>query len=407
MDGLMKITQARILLYKSNPFYSYISLYLKPERKDMIGTIGIDKNGNLAYNEEFLKDKTSDEMQGLVCHEIGHLIYEHTQRRGHRDKDWYNIAGDVVINNLLLKDKMVLPEGVVVGSVFDELDNKDISKLTTEQVYDKIYKKNKKSPKLFCVIVEDDGKGGAKKGLAEAIGSAKKGKNIKGGASGEEEEKEEKGKELGSGEEAPDWKQIIAEAITFAKMRGNVPAGMERQVGALLNEKMDWKALLYKYIVHEIPFDYTYARPSRRSQVVGYYIPAIKKEALEIIVAIDTSGSISGRELKEFMSEIVGIAKSFNNLRMTVIVCDCEVKDSYELSNGNLEKVNEIKLHGGGGTSHKPVYKWVAENKPNVRFIINFTDGETEFPDAETVKTLWVLTHDIDVPFGEKIILDD
>lgn len=120
----------------------------------------------------------------------------------------------------------------------------------------------------------------------------------------------------------------------------------------------------------------------------------------------NTSGSIGEEELREFMSELVGIAMSFNNIKITVIVCDCNVYDTFEITNGD---VSDIKLKGGGGTSHKPVYKWVRENKPHCKLLVNFTDGYTDFPSNESVKTLWILSKNSadenTIPFGEVIKL--
>ena len=72
-------------------------------------------------------------------------------------------------------------------------------------------------------------------------------------------------------------------------------------------------------------------------------------------------------------------------------VCDYDIKDVYEIGNGNDDEIAKLILRGGGGTSHIPVYEYIKENLPNTQFLINFTDGYTEYPDSEEVKTLWVL----------------
>ena len=153
------------------------------------------------------------------------------------------------------------------------------------------------------------------------------------------------------------------------------------------------------------------SKPSRRSRVLGIYMPSVKRESINIAISVDTSGSIRQEELSEFLGEIVSIAKSFNNINMTLIICDSEIKDVYEVRNGNIQTILDLKIRGGGGTSHKPIYDYVKNNLPNTRFIINFTDGYTSFPDSEEVKTIWVLTKDSisedRLPFGEAIKLED
>ncbi|MHA1470598.1 MAG: DUF2201 family putative metallopeptidase, partial [Candidatus Asgardarchaeia archaeon] len=61
-------------------------------------------------------------------------------------------------------------------------------------------------------------------------------------------------------------------------MKGNVPKGMERLVEELLEPKLNWKALLRKYIIQEIPTDYTYQKRSKHSIATGFYMPATKKD---------------------------------------------------------------------------------------------------------------------------------
>jgi predicted metal-dependent peptidase len=94
-----------------------------------------------------------------------------------------------------------------------------------------------------------------------------------------------------------------------------------------------------------------------------------------------------------------------------LIVCDCEIKDVYEIKNGTIDTILNLKIKGGGGTSHIPVYEYVKSNLPNTKFIINFTDGYTTFPIDESIRTIWVLTKngidESNIPFGEVIKLGD
>ena len=171
------------------------------------------------------------------------------------------------------------------------------------------------------------------------------------------------------------WKKVFAEASIYAKQQGNLPEGMQRLVDMVLNERVSWKHLLYKYITNELPFDYSWSFPSKRAIATGVYLPHMKKENLEVVVSIDTSGSVGQEELSEFLGEIINIAKSFNNISMTLIVCDCEIKDVYKVANGDIAKIQDLKIRGGGGTSFTKPLDYIKENLPNTKFVIFFTDG--------------------------------
>jgi predicted metal-dependent peptidase len=163
--------------------------------------------------------------------------------------------------------------------------------------------------------------------------------------------------------------------------------------------------------MNTIPFDYTWARPSKKSISCGVYLPSMLKEGLDIALHIDTSASIGVDDLRDSLSEIVGIKRSFSGVTLTVIICDCEIHEVVELN--DYSDIDEllVKIKGGGGTSHVPVYDWIEENKPNTKLLISFTDGYTEFPkkDKEYIKTIWVMpttSGDIKVPFGETLFYE-
>ena len=187
-----------------------------------------------------------------------------------------------------------------------------------------------------------------------------------------------------------------------SKQMGKMPAGLERMIGNLLEPKINWKALLYRYITNEIPCDMSYSRPSKRSESVGVYLPYVIKENIEIAIAIDSSGSIGTEEITEFMSEIMSISRSFGSINMTVIVCDAKVHDVFDIRNGF--DTNDIKIRGGGGTDFRPVFSYLEENKPYTKLLIYLTDLMGEFPKSTNIKTLWVVKSGYEkTPFGEVI----
>jgi len=399
-----RLIKARVQLQKEKPFFSFLTMQLKfIEVPDMLkneaGGIGIDKYGNLYYDPIYIGKMTDDELKGSLCHEVMHCALEHLVRCNGREPQLFNISSDIVINNMIIKDGMSLPSNVYVprygnievfGVKLKNLDDK-----TSEEVYDKLWRKLSKDHKKqlkamkkfldglgdkgFDVHYYDDGKGKGKDGKGKS-------KGIKTGSNGQKPNDKE-----------VNWKKALIDACTHARQRGNLPAGMERIVGKLLETYIDWRGLLYRYITSQIPIDYTWARPSKRSFSLGYYLPAVEKETLDVMVAVDTSGSISDKELAKFLSEISSIVNSFKNVELTVIDCDCRVNGIHQMRNATVSDVmSKIKLKGGGGTSHIPVFDWINKNKPNSKFVIAFTDGYTEFPDKSQVKmpVLWVLAGD-------------
>ena len=403
MNSIDKLRRARIQLQSKNPFFAYLVLNLTIKEEKKIPSCAVDNYNNLYYNPDWINKLTDNQTEMLLCHEVMHIAFQHLVRNKQRDSFIFNMATDICINNLLeqnnfemIKDGLV-PHNNEIKIQHSNITIKDINSKSAEYIYDEIYSQIPKT-KQFVSFVNDNridehresdlsqngqkGKDGKKKGLTP--------QQIK-----------------GIKESADRWKKLLTEASTYAKQRGTLPNGIDRAIDGLLNEKVNWKYLLWKYITNELPFDYSYAKPSRRSQATGIYMPYMKRESIDIMVSVDTSGSISQKDLTEFMTEIVSISKSFNNVKITAMVCDCEIQEVVEVRNGNISKLLDLKMSGGGGTSHIPIYEKIREEYPNTKFLISFTDGYTDFPETELVKTIWVLPKNSnkEIPYGEIIEL--
>jgi len=393
MDIKDTLIKARIKLLYEKPFFANLSLYLKlVEKRDLPFPIGVDFKGNLYYNPDiFEKENYSfGEIKAMICHETLHLALQHLLRREKREPFLWNLATDIVVNNILLENGFILPKGSIILRYKNNL--------FAEEVYDLIKKeldKHKELSKIndleFIRCYDSVTKQTIKKYRFD--------KHI-----------EFKGNKKEYKKEADKWKKRLVKALTLGKLKGMDSLGIERLVDKILKPKINWKSLLYRYIVNELPFDYTYNYPSKRSLSLGIYLPKLKKEYLDIIVSIDTSGSISQEELNEFLTEIINIGKSFNNIKITILVCDYKIHNVYELNNGNIDKILKIKLKGYGGTSHKPIFEWIKKNKPFAKLLIAFTDGYTEFPNSEVIKTIWVITKNgiskEELPFGKYIKIE-
>ena len=439
LDALQKITRAKIQLYKRNPFFSYLVFKLQVKElteqqrayckaNGMIPTACVDNYGYLYYDDDFINSLDEEAVSGLLIHETLHLVFEHLSRLQKRDNYLFNTSTDLVINNLLVNNGFQLPkpklsqlqkinpklkESDIINLI--PKDNefelpigngkkiiiKDLDKKSAERVYDEIYKKLPKETQdaikngRFDIHIYMDKNGGGNGNKQD-----KEGNELT--ISVSEKELKELSKK---------WKEELVKASIEARQRGNLPLGMERYIDELINEKVNWRAILLKYLTNSLPYNYSYSAPSKRSQAIGVYMPRIVKENLEVVVSVDTSGSIQQKELSEFMSEIVGISRAFSNIKITILVCDCAIQDVLVCENGNIDTILNLKIKGGGGTSHIPVYNYIKENMPMAKILINLSDGYTEFPKEESVRTIWAIckggVEDDKIPFGTIIRLED
>jgi len=151
--------------------------------------------------------------------------------------------------------------------------------------------------------------------------------------------------------------------------------------------------------------DFSYSRPSRRE---GDCIrPALRSHQLELVVAVDISGSIKDAEIQEFIDEIDAL-KGQVRARVTLLACDarlCPGSPWYFEPWEEFRRPDEMK--GGGGTSFLPVFDWLDRAGPPPDLLVFFTDAMGQFPPLEpNFPVLWLVKGQGKVPWGQRIQLN-
>jgi predicted metal-dependent peptidase len=375
-----KFKRIKIQLGYDKPFWAYLSLHLNirernPETEKIIDTLCVDSKGNLIYNPDFINSLTENELKGVVAHEVFHVAFEHLKRIDNKTnhKAW-NISADLVVNDVLRKDNFSLPK-CGIQTKYDssfKLENdyeiENIDKKSVEQIYNEIKD----------LIKEEDKENGFDNHKLDS-------------------EKEDDSKQNGGGKDnnnSKDWKKIVTEAYYYGEQRGHNSQSLKRMLGDLLNPKVNWKQKLYKYITNQIPNDYSWSKPSKKSISCGIYLPSQVKENLEVVVGIDVSGSVNQKDYDEFIAEVVSIAQSFDNIKMNVLTWDTRVKNEFEVYNGNVKKILEHKIIGGGGTNINCLFEKIEKDYPRTKVLVVITDGDFGRIDKEfDCNILWLLTN--------------
>jgi predicted metal-dependent peptidase len=394
--------KAKIQLQSRNPFFSYLSLFLdfkESEELPEYAGMGVNEKGELFYKKEFIEKLSDEELISTISHEILHLSFLHLIRLKDRDKLGWNISTDIVSNSLLNLNNFQLPKGCLVPDwnnkiIVGETTIEKCNEKTAEQVYNELPKEYKQPNKKGYYVVVDEN-GNSKKGFDEHIES----KNL---TKKEQQELKEK------------WNERVCNAYVNAKQRGQLPNGIERLVGNLHKEKIDWKSLLRRYIINQIPSYSSWNKRNKKSRCLGVYLPDRIKEKIEVGIVIDCSGSIGKKELTDFLSEIVGIAKAYKNqIDMILYTHDSEVHTEYKVENGNIDKIMKMEIKGGGGTSHKVVWKYIEDKNYKPQIVIALTDGYSDISkeDKPNYPLIWVVSpngaNDNFFPFGIILRLDN
>ncbi len=416
-DSLAKISKNIIL---AEPFYGFLLIMLnKIWNKKVVPTAGVSKNGinyQLAINPDFWETLTDDYKFGVLKHELLHIAFFHlTDYHNYSDRKLANIAMDMEINQYI--DDKFLPTKelshdeykTLIQPIKDKIkQGKEDDSLSTEEIHALI--KSLPMRGIFIKDYEDlnlDFKAGTRY-YYDKLSEAKEEKD-KNGTSGDtnfdslcdQMESDDNPFDhptwgefdnLSEAEQKLINKQVdtlLKQAAEMTqKKRGNIPGELSDymlEMDKIEKPKFDWKSYIRRFTgVSTKVFTKKIRRKENRRYTDN---PGLKiKMRQHMLLAIDTSGSVSDQELKEFMNEIHHIHKS--GVDITIIQCDTVIQSIKEYDG----KFGGIAISGRGGTEFDPVLEYYNENLRKYTSLVYFTDGECTADVKPKAPVLWVIS---------------
>ena len=295
------------------------------------------------YGREFVDNLTDAELRWVVLHENYHKLYQHLTTWKHLwkiDPNTANQAMDYVINIKIMDDNTdgfaVIPKGGLIDAQYRDMD--------TAQVFNLIRQSN-----------DNDDDGGM-------------------------DEHDWKGAQDLSDEEKGALARDIDEAIRQGALAAGKMGGTDsRELEELLKPQVDWREVLREFISTTCAGnDYsTWARPNRRLMSQGVYMPSgISQSVGELVVAIDTSGSIDKRTLTTFLSEVKSICDTVHPDKVRLLYWGHEVVGDESYKTDELDGlITSTKPMGGGGTDVNCVTQYMTAEGINPQACIVLTDG--------------------------------
>jgi len=207
--------------------------------------------------------------------------------------------------------------------------------------------------------------------------------------------------------------RTVAEALAQAKLMGSGSDSLTVLLESMLKPKVPWERVLRRYMMALVKDDYSLRRPHKRYLPYEMYVSSEdRRETVNAVFVIDTSGSMTGRPLKRVVSEVIGLVKRIPKTKLTIIFADDRVQEvfTHEDENKIDELIDKLKqTKGFGGTDFRPAFEKIKElrEKPNV--IIFATDGYGTFPEKRpNVPVVWLSTEcpKDHYPFGKVIMVE-
>jgi predicted metal-dependent peptidase len=314
------------------------------------------------YGRAFVESMTDAELRYLILHENYHKVFRHLHTWKHlHDKNHMiaNMACDYVINFKISEENKsdgfaVMPVCKNTGKPIGLMETR-FGEMDAEQVFNIIYEEIQQD--------EQDGQSGAQ------------------GQGSMDDHDWESAQEM-TAEEVEQLAEDIDVAIRQGALAaGKMGSGGNRTLEQLLQPEINWLDVLKEFVTTTcVGSDYsTYAKPNRRYMSSGMYMPSgVSEQVEELVIAIDTSGSIGQLELTRFLSEIEGVVQNVKPRAIRLLYWDTKVCGDELYGEGHTEVsmlTESTKPVGGGGTDINCVNEYMKEQQINPQAIIVFTDG--------------------------------
>lgn len=357
-EEVIKRIKCRLLL--SEPFFGHLlsSITILPHENipkfQIVGNI-------IYYNKKYIEDfKDHQVLTNQLLHCLMHIAFCHFVRRKERHPKVWDKSTDIATNNILYYENNKRVDGINDGNY----------------------------------------KGKAAENIYEQIKEDLDSRNYSGGFDIHIDTNDIVAEEQ--------TLRNVVEAQAVAKSMGKMHGGLETLIKNLLDPKVSWKQLLRKYATECLANeDYSFINPRKCLLPLEIYCASLVQEEdtlKHLVVMLDSSGSITDEQLKEFLSEVSALHHLAE--KTIVIVCDAAIQDVYTLN--IFESFKDLKISGRGGTDFRPVFKYLEEHKINPTLFIGFTDGYASFPEkAPSYPVIWCLTNKTDIPFGTSLTLEN
>jgi predicted metal-dependent peptidase len=395
-DARERLVTARIGLLLRHSFFGNLATRLTLINADEWCSTAATDGLKFYYNSRFIMMLKPKEVEFLVGHEVLHVVYDHMGRRNHRDPQIWNIADDYAVNADLKRHKV----GQFITTVPCLYEQKYDGK-AAEEIYDDLMKNVQKIDvnSLIDQMI-DDHIDGDEEGDGDGDG---------------DQEGKGKGRPKMSPEERERVRQEVKQAIINAAQSaeaGSLPLGVERLIKQHTNPVMPWRELIQTNLTSAIRTDFSWMRPSRRSWHMDAIMPGMTPgEEIDVVVAIDMSGSISNRQAQAFLGEIGGMMEAFDGYKVHVFCFDTDIYNPQDFNSESMDTIDAYEPMGGGGTDFDAIFDYLKKVGNVPKRLICFTDGYPcgSWGDKDYCDTTWIIHGDPDPnpPFGTYALYDE
>lgn len=379
-DARLRVMAARVIAQQRWPYVAGLlfTLRLVEVPHEQLQTMAVDDGWRMYYSPVFVLGEKPEALATVLLHEAMHCLHSHGARftalsqPSHLHPTW-NCAADAAINDVL--DGCDMPWPTVTPVRYADLQEYGVTtEQTTEGAYFTIMDYRDQHPEEFTEVADCGSVMGGSTREYEIPGSHDTSPRVR------------------TDQQASIRDRVAHDILDRTRYRGDVPGELQRWAESILQPKVDWREALAGQVRRRLSMvagrrDYVYTRPSRRQDALrltgsDVILPAMRQPSPpRVACVLDTSGSISATQVRDFTSELVGIARASGvSTGVSVIACDA-VAYPMQVVRGRAD-AERIELMGGGGTDMRAGIEAAAALRPRPHIITVFSDGYTPWPES-------------------------
>jgi len=363
---------ARVRAAYQRAYFAPALFSLVPVETDLIGSMAVDTEWRLYYNDGWISTHSVEENASLLIHEVSHLLRDHEGRRknlGARDPRRWNTAGDCEINDDLYAEGLPLPgdpplpasfglqSGNTAEVYYDQLPKPRTDESSARRhepdPHDRDCGSGAHGDRRFWELPADDG--------------------AENGIPGVDRLKAELVR-----------REVARHIDQMSPYSTGVSLSWRRWARATLEPKVDYMATIRHVVRRALRestlgrYDRTYRRPHRRQAAYGAFIIAsFYQPRPRPGFLIDTSASMEDHQLARAVAELGGLTRQLGyGADVVVACCDAAVQ-----SVKRAFARTPIELYGGGGTDLSVGLRTFLERRHDpIDLLVIVSDCRTPWP---------------------------
>ena len=395
-----RVSMLRMQMLQMHPFWGYLLLQVHVvPAPEMEGIAATDCVRHIWFNPLKTRHLSHEQLGFVLAHEVGHQLYATQDRERGRNPQLWNCATDYAINRIVAQIQHPArpgrplydpPQGKIegLGDIKILLDSRWDGKIA-EAIYEYLAAEELPEPVSVTLTLEIQSGGGGNSGREARIPDRIVLPNVTDHGGGIDIHVP-RGLTPADREELHGRITAAVEAWSRQDRAGHLPGDLVREIQGAGERRVPWRRLFRSFAGQATARDdYALSRPNRRYLELDLLVPGVHSERAGcVVVAVDTSGSISDELLDDVAAELHVLSQEVEE--MTLLIADAKVQQA--VPDAEIASfLRRARFRGGGGTDHRPVFRWIEERHLRPDLFVGISDLFSHFPDRRPrYPVMWI-----------------